>query len=254
MSRTPVIAGNWKMHLTKRKASALARGVAAAQGEARGRACLVFPAFVHLDHVRRNLKGSNVRLGAQNCHEAKEGAFTGEVSASMLRDMGVQVVLVGHSERRHVFGEGDDRMGPKIRAALAAKLEVVYCVGETLQQREAGSALAVLARQMEALKRVTRPAWIPRLLLAYEPVWAIGTGRTATPETAQEAHAELRRLAAGILGVPAAAALPILYGGSVKPANAGALLALPDVDGLLVGGASLDMQTFGPILEAAPAG
>ncbi len=252
MSRTPVIAGNWKMHLTRRKASALARDVAAHQGMADHRRCLVFPTFLHLDHVRRNLKGSNVVLGAQNCHEEKEGAFTGEVSAPMLRDMGVKVVLVGHSERRHVFGEGDERIRRKVRAVLRARLECMLCVGETLEERDASRTEEVLERQVRAGLAKVRPDQVPRVSLAYEPVWAIGTGRTATPEMAQEAHAHLRALVADIMGAEAAAALPILYGGSVKPANAAELLACPDVDGLLVGGASLGIGTFGPILDAAP--
>ena len=252
-SRTPVIAGNWKMHLTKRKASALARDVAAHQGLASARRCVVFPTFVHLDHVRRNLKGSNVVLGAQNCHEEKEGAFTGEIAAPMLRDMGVQIVLVGHSERRHVFGESDERLRAKVKAVLAARLEVMLCIGETLSEREEGRTFPVLERQLQALRAV-KPAQASRVSLAYEPVWAIGTGRTATPEIAQEAHAEARRLAAGILGDSVAASMPVLYGGSVKPGNAASLLAQPDVDGALVGGASLSAESFGPILDAAPAG
>ncbi|KAA3609562.1 MAG: triose-phosphate isomerase [Planctomycetota bacterium] len=253
MSRTPVIAGNWKMHLTKRKASALAREVAARQGEATGRRCILFPTFLHLDHVRRNLKGSSVVLGAQNCHEQKEGAFTGEVSAPMLRDMGAQVVLVGHSERRHVFGESDERIGAKLISVLRAKLEVMLCVGETLEEREAGRTFEVLERQAKMALAKVKPNMVERISIAYEPVWAIGTGRTATPDTAQEAHAELRRLVAGILGDSVAADMPLLYGGSVKPANATELMAQPDVDGLLVGGASLSVEQFGPILDAAPA-
>lgn len=252
MARTPIIAGNWKMHLTKRKASALARDVAAVQGEAADRRCVLFPTFLHLDHVRRNLKGSNIVLGAQNCHEKKEGAFTGEVSAAMLRDMGAQVVLLGHSERRHVFGESNERIAAKVKAVLRAKLDVMLCVGETLDQREAGQTFAVLERQIKVALDKFKEEHAERLSIAYEPVWAIGTGKTATPQTAQEAHAEVRRLIAGILGDSVAAALPILYGGSVKPNNAKELLSQPDVDGLLVGGASLNIGDFGPILEAAP--
>ena len=250
MAIQPIIAGNWKMHLTRRKASALARDVAAAQGEASSRTCMVFPTFVHLDHVRRNLKGSNVVLGAQNCHEKREGAYTGEIGPQMLRDMGVQIVLIGHSERRHVFGETDERLALKVKAVLKAKLDVMFCVGETLDERDAGQTFEVLERQMRALRGV-KEAQIDRVKVAYEPVWAIGTGRVATPEQAQEAHAEIRRLAADILGAPAASALPILYGGSVKPGNAADLLSKPDVNGALVGGASLNIENFGPILLAA---
>ena len=251
MTRTSVIAGNWKMHLTKRKASALAREVAARQGHAEHRRCIVFPTFVHLDHVRRNLKGSNVVLGAQNCWGKKEGAFTGEISPYMLRDMGVQVVLLGHSERRHILGESDALLVDKLKVALRAKLEVMLCVGETLEEREAGQTFEVLRRQLKTLKHV-KDVQIPRVSVAYEPVWAIGTGHTATPAQAQEVHAEARSMIAGILGDSAAASMPILYGGSVKPANASELLSQPDVDGALVGGASLVIDQFGPILDAAP--
>lgn len=251
MSRTPYLAGNWKMHLTRAGATALAREVAAAHAGAAHRRCAVFPAFVHLDAVRAALTGSGVRLGAQNCHPAAEGAFTGEVSLPMLKDCGVETVLIGHSERRHVFGETDAQLADKLQAVLEAGLEAMLCVGETLAERESGATFAVLARQLEILRRA-RPEQAPRLALAYEPVWAIGTGKTATPELAQAAQAEVRRLASGILGGPAGATLPILYGGSVKPANAADLLAQPDLDGLLVGGASLRIQDFAPILAAAP--
>lgn len=237
------------MHLTKRKASALARGVAAHQGENGYRKVAVFPAFVHLDHVRRNLKGSNVILGAQNCYGKKEGAFTGEISPYMLRDMGVQVVMVGHSERRHVFGESEDMLREKVKIALRAKLDVMLCVGETLAEREANDTFRVLARQMRALK-VVKPEHASRVTVAYEPVWAIGTGETATPAMAQEAHAECRRLIAEIFDESSAQAMSILYGGSVKAGNAAELLSQPDIDGALVGGASLSIDDFGPILDA----
>jgi triosephosphate isomerase (TIM) len=251
MARTPVIAGNWKMHLTKRKASALAREVATAQGMSTHRQAVVFPTYVHLDHVRRNLKGSNVALGAQNCWHKKEGAFTGEISPYMLRDMGVQVVLLGHSERRHVIGESDALIADKVKLALKAKLEVMLCVGEKIEEREAGLTFEVLARQLRALK-VVKPALADRVTVAYEPVWAIGTGKVATPEIAQEAHAECRRQVAANLGEEIAAKMPILYGGSMNGGNAAELLSQPDVDGGLVGGASLSIDKFAPILSAVP--
>jgi triosephosphate isomerase len=252
MSRTPFIAGNWKMHLTRRKASALARAVAAG-APARDRArCAVFPAFPHLDIVRTRLRGSGVLLGAQDCHPAAEGAFTGEVSVPMLKDAGVTIVLIGHSERRHVLGERDPFVADKLQAVLDHGLQAMLCVGETLEEREGGRTFAVLERQLGALRRI-QAEQAARLSLAYEPVWAIGTGRTATPELAQTAHAECRRLASAILGGPAGAALPILYGGSAKPGNASALLAQPDVDGLLVGGAALNAPDFLSMLAAAPA-
>ncbi|MCH2111519.1 MAG: triose-phosphate isomerase [Planctomycetes bacterium] len=252
VSRTPVIAGNWKMHLTRRKSSALARQVAASQGMSEQRKCVVFPTFVHLDHVRRNLKGSNVILGAQNCWPKKEGAFTGEISPYMLRDMGVKVVLLGHSERRHVMGEFDALLKEKVKLTLRAKLDVMFCIGETLEEREDGRTMAVLSRQLKALK-VVKPQQVDRVTVAYEPVWAIGTGKTATPEMTQQTHADVRFAIAGILGPEAAAQMPLLYGGSVKPSNAAELLAQPDVDGALVGGASLTIDQFGPILDASSA-
>jgi triosephosphate isomerase len=252
MSRAPFVAGNWKMHLTRRRSSALARAVAGAR-PARGAArCALFPAFPHLDIVRSRLRGSGVLLGAQDCHPAPEGAFTGAVSVPMLKDCGVEIVLVGHSERRHIFGERDPFVADKLQAVLEHGLQALLCVGETLEERADGRTFAVLERQLGALRRAA-PERLPLLALAYEPVWAIGTGRTATPEIAQAAHAECRRLASAILGGPAGAALPVLYGGSVKPANAAALLAQPDVDGLLVGGASLTAADFLPILRAADA-
>ncbi|NQU48283.1 MAG: triose-phosphate isomerase [Planctomycetes bacterium] len=250
MSRTPIIAGNWKMHLTKRKASALAREIASAQGVRSNRRCYVFPTYVHLDHVRRNLRGSDVKLGAQNCWHKKEGAYTGEISPYMLRDMGVDVVLLGHSERRHVLGESDALIADKVKLALKAKLEVMLCVGEKIEEREAGLTFEVLARQMKALKMV-KPGLADRVTIAYEPVWAIGTGAVATPEIAQEAHAEVRRQIAANLGPDVAAKMQILYGGSVTGSNAAELLSQPDVDGALVGGASLTIDKFAPILAAA---
>lgn len=213
---------------------------------------MVFPTFVHLDHVRRNIKAGNVILGAQNCWPKKEGAFTGEISPYQLRDMGVKVVLLGHSERRHVFAEDDALIAEKVKLVLRAKLDVMLCIGETLEQRAAGETFAVLARQLKSLKMV-KPTQIDRVSVAYEPVWAIGTGETATPEMAQSAHAEARSQIAGILGAEAAAQIPILYGGSVKPSNATELLRQPDIDGALVGGAALSIEQFGPILDAASA-
>jgi len=240
------------MHLTKRKASSLARDIAEFQGENPACKVAVFPTFLHLDYVRRNLKGSNVILGAQNCYGKKEGAYTGEISPYMLRDMGVKVVLIGHSERRHIFGETDTMMSDKVKITLRAKLDVMLCVGETLEERESGKTFAVLARQLRALK-VVKTSQAERVSVAYEPVWAIGTGKTATPAMAQEAHAECRRLLGDILGAQAAATIPILYGGSVKAGNAAELLSQTDVDGALVGGASLSIHDFGPIIDAATA-
>lgn len=253
MSRAKYIAGNWKMHLTKRRASTLARDmVAAVENSNPAVKVAVFPTFVHLDHVRRNIRNSNILLGAQNCYGKKEGAFTGEISPYMLRDMGVKVVMIGHSERRHIFGETDAMIFEKVKITLRAKLDVMLCVGETIDERKAGETFKVLARQLKVLK-VVKPSQTSRITVAYEPVWAIGTGETATPQIAQEAHAECRRLVGEILGDEAAQQMQILYGGSMKGSNADELLSQPDVDGGLVGGASLSRDDFSPIINAASA-
>ena len=241
------------MHLTKRRASTLARDiVAAAENSDSAVRVAVFPAFVHLDHVRRNIRKSNVLLGAQNCYGKKEGAFTGEISPYMLRDMGVKVVMIGHSERRHIFGETDAMIFEKVKIALRARIDVMLCVGETLEERQAGQTFEVLVRQLKALKAV-KPTQTSRITIAYEPVWAIGTAETATPQIAQEAHAECRRLVGKILGDDAAQQMQILYGGSMKGSNAAELLSQPDVDGGLVGGASLTGDDFSLIINAASA-
>lgn len=253
MSRVKYIAGNWKMHLTKRRASTLARDmVAAVENSNPAVKVAVFPTFVHLDHVRRNIRNSNIILGAQNCYGKKEGAFTGEISPYMLRDMGVKVVMIGHSERRHIFGETDAMIFEKVKITLRAKLDVMLCVGETIDGRKAGETFKVLARQLKVLK-VVKPSQTSRITVAYEPVWAIGTGETATPQIAQEAHAECRRFVGEILGDEAAQQIQILYGGSMKGSNADELLSQPDVDGGLVGGASLSRDDFSPIINAASA-
>jgi triosephosphate isomerase len=194
--------------------------------------------------------GSKVAIGAQNCHWEEKGAFTGEVAAPMLAELGVGWVIVGHSERRRHFGETDRSAAGRAQAAQRAGLAVIFCLGETLEQRESGATLAVLERQSAALAGLD-PAL---LVVAYEPVWAIGTGRNATPAQAQEAHAALRRRIGELFGAETAEAVRILYGGSVKPENAAALLVQPDVDGALVGGASLDVEGFCAIIHAAPGG
>jgi triosephosphate isomerase len=211
---------------------------------------VVCPPFTLLPVALLIASGSNLAIGAQNCHWEEKGAFTGEVGAPMLAELGVRWAIVGHSERRQHFGETDATAAARAMAAQRAGLSVIFCLGETLAQREAGETLAVLERQSAALAGLD-----PALLaVAYEPVWAIGTGRNATPAQAQEAHAALRRRAGELLGGEAAAALRILYGGSVKPDNAAVLLAQPDVDGALVGGASLDVEGFCAIIHAAPGG
>lgn len=205
---------------------------------------VVFPPATALHAVAQAVKGTPVKVGGQNMHFAGEGAFTGEISSLMLRDTGCTHVLLGHSERRHVFGEDDELIAKKTRAAADAGLFAVVCVGETLPEREGRRTLEVVERQLERALRQMTADEVGRLAVAYEPVWAIGTGQVATPEQAQEVHAFIRKRLAVSHGEPVAGATRILYGGSVKPDNIAGLMALPDVDGVLVGGASLDAGPF----------
>jgi len=249
MARTPLLAGNWKMFGTRTEAVALASGLVAAVGTTTDREVLVAPPFTALEAVRDVLRGSAIRLGAQNVHWEPKGAFTGEVSAAMLLEAGATHVIIGHSERRQYFGETDATVNKRLHAALAARLVPIVCVGETLAERDAGRTLAVVGRQVaEASKGVT-PAQLAGTVLAYEPVWAIGTGRVATPEQAQEVHGAIRPQLIELADGPTAAAVRILYGGSVKPDNVDVLMACPDIDGALVGGASLDVAQFTRIVQ-----
>jgi triosephosphate isomerase len=251
MARKKFVAGNWKMFTNATTAPQLAAAVVQGLGKEVRVTVAVCPPFPYLRQVADVVRGSPVALGAQNVYPEKEGAFTGEVSPTMLLDMGCRYVLVGHSERRHLLGEDNSFINRKVRSALAAGLCVIFCVGETLPEREANQTEAVLDLQMfGGLKDVTAEA-LANLAVAYEPVWAIGTGRHATPEQAQRAHAFLRWRVAGLFGAEAAQALIIQYGGSVKPDNAAALLSQPDVDGALVGGDSLKADQFLAIVGAA---
>jgi triosephosphate isomerase len=253
--RKKLVAGNWKMHTNRATAVQLAGAVVRAVGPGdRGVTVVVCPPFVYLAYVAEIVRGTPVGMGAQDCYCEREGAYTGEVSPPMLQDVGCKYVLVGHSERRHKLGETDALINRKARAALAAGLTTILCVGETLEQREAGQTEVVLDAQLTAGLEGLTADNLHRLVLAYEPVWAIGTGRNATPEQAQEAHAFLRRRVGQLAGEPAALGLRIQYGGSVTPDNAGALMAQPDVDGALVGGASLSADKFLPIVRAAAGG
>ena len=209
------------------------------------------PPFTALAAVGEALKGSAIALGAQDMHWEREGAFTGEVSPVMLRDLGCTYVILGHSERRHVFGESDEAVGKKTRAAFDYGLTPIACVGETLAERESSRTLEVVERQLERALRALKPEEAARAVVAYEPVWAIGTGKVATPDQAQEVHAFIRKRVASSHGEDAAAALRVLYGGSVTPANAAGIMGQADVDGVLVGGASLKPDTFLPIVRAA---
>jgi triosephosphate isomerase len=252
MPRTPFVCGNWKMFTSSASGRELASAVARGVTDDRVRVA-VCPPFPYLTAIRDIVKSSRVGLGAQNLYPAKEGAFTGEVSPEMLIDVGCEVVIVGHSERRHGLGESDEFVKRKARAGLDAGLTVILCVGETLDERQGDRTEAVLDRQLTAgLKDVPASA-LDRLVIAYEPVWAIGTGHNATPQQAQDAHAFLRRRFGELTTAAAAERLVIQYGGSAKPENAASLLAQPDVDGALVGGASLKADLFLAIIGLAGA-
>ena len=248
--RKPVIAGNWKMHKGPDEGRAWAQSFTAAV-PAGDRSIVVFPPAVSLAVLAWALRDrEDIVLGVQNIHWEAKGAFTGETSAPMAREAGARVALIGHSERRHVFGETDEEVARKVKAALAHDLDAMVCVGETIEERRAGRVDQVILRQLDAALAAVPKDAVARLSIAYEPVWAIGTGETATPADASAAHATLRRRLAERLGATDGAGVPILYGGSVKPDNAGELLAAPGVDGLLVGGASLDPAGFAAIAGA----
>jgi len=243
--RKPLIAGNWKMYGSRREVQALVEGIKQPflQGKLANIEVALFPSFVHLTQVAQLLENTPLALGAQNLYLGAQGAFTGEVSGPMLVDVGCQYVLVGHSERRQYFHEDVELIAKKFAAAVQAKLKPVLCVGETLAEREQGQTEAVITRQLQSVIQACGIAAFATAVVAYEPVWAIGTGLTATPEQAQQVHRFIRELFMQNQ-VDIAQAIRILYGGSVKPENAKALLAMPDIDGGLVGGASLDVGSF----------
>ena len=249
MSRRPLLAGNWKMHLSLGEAVALARALAASCGHYTDREVMIAPAFTALAAVTEAVRGSGLRLGAQNVAWEREGAFTGEVAPPMLTDIGVDMAIVGHSERRQIFGEDDAMINRRLQGALAAGLAPVLCIGETLAEREAERTFAVLEAQLRGGLHGVDAAQADRVVLAYEPVWAIGTGKTATKEQAQEAHRFLRNLLAQMYEKNIAESVRILYGGSVKPDNIDALMAQPDIDGALVGGAALKAASFERIVR-----
>jgi len=246
--RPPLIAGNWKMNGLRQEARALAEGIRRRLDGIREPEVVLCPPFTVLAAVREVLEGSPLRLGAQDVFWKPKGAFTGEISPAMLVDAGCTHVIVGHSERREL-GETDRMVRDKVRAALEAGLVPIVCVGERLEEREAGRTFSVVERHVAGALEGLPPESVSRLVVAYEPVWAIGTGRTATPAQAQEVHAFIRGQVSRIAGPPAAEGLRILYGGSVKPENIRDLMACPDVDGALVGGASLEADSFAKIVR-----
>ncbi len=256
MARKKIVAGNWKMNLDRAKARELAEAVAARSGEAAGVELVLCPPSLYVETVGTALKlaggksPSGVALGGQNMHDKASGAFTGEVAPPMLVDLGCQHVILGHSERRTLFGETDATVNVKTKAALAAGLTPIVCVGETLEEREGGRTDAVVTTQVRGSLAGLSPADLEKVVIAYEPVWAIGTGKVATPQQAQEVHGLIRSLLGSLSSSEVAGKIRIQYGGSVKPDNAADLASQPDIDGALVGGASLKADDFLGIAKA----
>lgn len=253
MIRKKLIAGNWKMNKTAADGVTLTKDIVAEIGRETSVDVVICPPFTALESAARALEGQAVKLGAQNVHPEKSGAYTGEISAEMLRSLYVTHVILGHSERRSYFGETDAFINKKVVTSLASQLKPILCVGETLAEREAGTTLTVVQTQLEGgLKGVTAEQ-ITTVIIAYEPVWAIGTGKVATTAQAQEVHAFIRDLLTKLYGAPLAQKVRILYGGSMKPSNAAELLAEKDIDGGLIGGASLEAKSFIELVKAAAA-
>ena len=249
----PIIAGNWKMNKTIAEAEAFAGRLLAdfAATAPPDREVVIAPPFTALKVLADALQGSFVRLAGQNLNEAEQGAFTGEISAGMLKEAGCTYCLVGHSERRTLFAEGDAQVNRKLTAALKYGLRPILCIGESLQEREAGKTFPVIERQLKEGLNNLLASDMKFCVIAYEPVWAIGTGKTASPEQAQEVHRFIREQILAIYGVSVAAEIAVLYGGSVTPDNAPSLLALPDINGALIGGASLNVEAFVRIIKGS---
>ncbi len=253
MTRKPIISGNWKMHNNHFEAIQLVQklGYVVTEDDVDAVDVTVHPPFTDLRSVQTVLDADRIpiQLGAQHCHPEASGAFTGEVSAAMLAKLDVAYVICGHSERRELFGQTDDDVNVRVKAIIAAGMTPIMCCGETLEEREAGDAEAKVERQVQAGLAGVEPEQVAAMVIAYEPIWAIGTGRTATATDAQAMCAHVRSVVAGVSGQDAADAVRIQYGGSVKPTNAPELMAQPDIDGALVGGASLDADAFGRIVQ-----
>jgi len=247
--RRKYVAGNWKMNMNRAEGVALVEGIKGKLPKDAPRDVAVFPPSCLLFPIAEAVQGSPIEFGAQNCYFEPKGAFTGEISPQMIKDAGAHSVIIGHSERRHIFGETNAMLKKKVVAALEAGLKVIYCVGELLEEREAGRTEAVLNEQLTEV--LGSDVSLENLVIAYEPVWAIGTGKTATPEDAQDAHERGRAVIGRLLGDEVASGMRIQYGGSVKAGNAQELMAKPDVDGALVGGASLKIDEFVGIIEGA---
>jgi triosephosphate isomerase len=249
--RKPVIAGNWKLFKTSAEAVELVSGLLPLVSGADNVEIVVAPVFTVLDRVSRVISGSSVRLSAQDCFWEPEGAFTGEISPKMLLDAGCSHVIIGHSERRQYFCETDESVNKKAKAAILAGLTVLFCIGETLAERESGKTFDILKRQIAGGLAGIPEVDLAKVIVAYEPVWAIGTGKTASDDQAQEAHAFIRGEIKGLYSAAASDSMRILYGGSVKPENIAGLISRPDIDGALVGGASLKADSFAALVNAA---
>jgi triosephosphate isomerase len=247
--RRPLIAGNWKMYKAAGEAAETASQLVRSVGEVTDVDMMIAPTFIALAAVYAAIKNSRVGLGAQNLYWEDEGAYTGEISAPMLKSIGCRYCIIGHSERRQYFGETDETVNKKIRAAIKARLQPVFCVGETEKEREAGQTLSILDKQVKKGLEELVSEQLGLLIIAYEPVWAIGTGKTATDDQAQEVHHFIRSVVKNNFGQALSDSVRILYGGSVKPDNIASLMAMPDIDGALVGGASLSAESFSKIIE-----
>ncbi len=244
MARTEIFAGNWKMHKTFSEAESLVKGILHGIRKKEGREIVLFPPSPYVRELNRLCSGSGVKFGIQNMYFEKEGAFTGEVSPEMVKDCGCRFILIGHSERRHVFGETDDDVRRKTTAALEAGLRPMVCVGELLEERENGSTNDVVEKQVKGALEGVSSGQMKEIVIAYEPVWAIGTGKVATPEIADEVHGLIREIVGSLYSAEISDSLSILYGGSVKPDNIEGLSVKENIDGVLVGGASLQTDSF----------
>lgn len=250
--RKPMIAGNWKLHKTQQEATCLVTELIPAVIDNQNVDIVVAPVYTSLSKVAEAIAGSNIKLAAQNCYPEPQGAFTGEVSPPLLKDVGCHYVIIGHSERRQLFGETDELINSKAHALAETGLGTIFCIGETLEERETDQMFDVLRRQLHSGLKNLSAEQMANIVVAYEPVWAIGTGKTASDEQAQEAHAFIRELLTKLFSEQTANATRILYGGSVKPDNVDGLMCQPDVDGALVGGASLNALDFARIVNFQP--
>ncbi len=247
--RKPIIAGNWKMHKTHKETSDTIEALKKLVADVSDREIIICPPFTSLQIAVQSAKGSNIKIGAQNMHYEDKGAFTGEISPVMIKDLGCEYVIIGHSERRQYFCETDHLIGKKIISALKHNLTPIICVGETLQERETNKTFSVIDTQIRGALKSVNHEQIQKCVIAYEPVWAIGTGKTATKEQAQEVHFYIRNTLSKIYSPEVSDTIRILYGGSVKPENMADLMSQPDIDGGLVGGASLEAETFSKIIK-----